>query len=99
VVYTFTLTNTGALTDTFTLTASGAWAASLPGGASTGPLAAGASLTVVLEVVIPPDASNGARDTATLTAVSTFNSLVSASVSAETTAVRFQKIYLPLILK
>jgi Immune inhibitor A-like, MAM domain/NPCBM-associated, NEW3 domain of alpha-galactosidase len=95
--YTFVLTNTGSVTDTFTLAASGAWTATLAGGSSSGELGAGESVTVTLLVSIPGDAAGGAHNVTVLTATSTLNGEVSASAQAVTTA--YYRSYLPVMRK
>jgi uncharacterized membrane protein len=97
VAYIFTVTNTGAYTDTFTLEASGIWTATLPGGGSSGPLGAGESLTVILLVTIAEGALPGSSDVTVLTATSTLDGGV--AVSAQATTVVFFSSYLPVVRK
>jgi hypothetical protein len=95
--YTFTLTNTGSFTDTFSLSASGVWTATLPGGATTGLLGAGQSITVTVLVAIPMDAMPGDTDVTVLTATSGVNANV--SVSANATTLVYYRNYLPVLTK
>jgi hypothetical protein len=71
--YTFVVTNTGNYTDTFSLSLYGLWPDSLPGGNSTGPMAPGSSMTVVVEVTIPVDAWNGEQVRTSLRAMSSID--------------------------
>jgi hypothetical protein len=97
VAYEFTITNLGTYTDTFTLAASGVWTSTLPGGASTGPLGAGESVTITLLVTVPANAAGGASDVTVLTATSTLDNNVVVTAHA-TTAVFFSN-YLPVMEK
>jgi uncharacterized repeat protein (TIGR01451 family) len=84
VPYTLTLTNDGTTTDTFDLTVSGnAWTATHP--ASVGPLAAGESEDVTIEVEIPFSAHGGDQDVATVSATSRGDPAQSASATLTTT--------------
>jgi len=93
VTYHFLLTNMGNVTDTFSLAVSGEWAATLLDGASTPPLAPGEGITVTLLVHIPADAPGGAAVAVTLTATSSWDSQVSAAVTALTGV--YHRLYLP----
>ncbi len=85
VTYTFTVTNTGLETDTFTVTLSpGLWGTTAP--QTVGPLAAGASAPLTVRVDIPPDAACGALDTITLTLKSQGNPARAASAAITTSA-------------
>jgi len=100
VTYVFTLTNQGNYTDTFALALSGVWTATLPGGSSSGPLAAGESVTVTLVVTVPLDANVGDTDVTTLTVVSSLDNAVTAVSTATTTAVApKRKLFLPLLIR
>jgi carboxypeptidase T len=69
VVYEMEVTNLGVLTDSFNLDLSSNWVASLSEN-TTGPLAPGASESVVLTVSVPLEAVPGDMDTALITATS-----------------------------
>jgi hypothetical protein len=97
VAYEFTVTNMGDYTDTFALDVSGIWSATLPGGDTTGPLAAGASATVVVVVQVPEGAMPGDTDVTTLNATSVLNPEVSATAQVNTTASLVRM--LPIIVK
>jgi hypothetical protein len=98
VTYTLQITNTGNVEDTFDLTASGSWAATLSDTSVT--LGAGESATVTVSVTIPPGTADGDSDVTTVTATSTNDPSVSDSVTLTTTAeVGMYYLYLPIILK
>ncbi len=99
VTYTFTVTNQGNYTDTFTLAVTGVWTATLPGGLSTGPVGAGDTVIVTVVVVIPAGAADGDDDVATLTVTSSLDSGVAATTTATTTAVIAPqyRVYLPVV--
>ncbi|MFN2110708.1 MAG: PKD domain-containing protein, partial [Anaerolineae bacterium] len=85
VTYTFTVTNTGLETDTFTATLSGGlWETS--GTQMVGPLASGASAPVTVAVSIPLDAACAATDNVTLTVTSQGDSARAASAAITTSA-------------
>lgn len=96
VTHTFTLTNSGGISDTFDIIMTGTWPSST--GASVGPLAPGASATVIVDVLVPLTATAGAMDLLTVTAASATDPLVTASVLAHTTAnhVPAMQVTLPL---
>jgi uncharacterized membrane protein len=79
--YTVTITNTGTITDTYTLSRSDTegWGLVLP--SSSGPLAPGASVDKTLKVTIPLTAENCTSDNITVTATSSENLHVSAENS------------------
>ncbi len=87
VSYEFLVTNTGDYHDSFALEVSGAWAATLPGGDNTGPLAAGESITVTVLVTVPEGVSNGELDVTTLMVTSDLDPTVMASAEVTTTAI------------
>jgi hypothetical protein len=102
VTYTLWLTNAGNITDTFTVTLSDySWPTTAP--VKTGPLppANGADIAVIVHV--PPDAPEGATDTATVVIYSQGDSTQSAFVTLTTTALAAPKddyvISLPLVMK
>jgi len=92
VVYTLTLTNNGTTTDTFDLVATGnVWTTTVP--ATVGPLAAGTSTDLPVEVEIPFNAHSGDQDIATVTVTSQSDPEQSAS-STLTTTVAAQPVVL-----
>ncbi len=94
VVHTFTLTNTGVVTDSFALSVAGyAWPTTVM--ASTGPLGPGESMTIDVEVTIPHALGS---DTFTLTAVSESEPDVMAQAEG-TTISEAWRYYLPIIVK
>lgn len=101
VIYTVTVTNTGTVPDSFTL--------SLPAGGTyqwvtqlstpaVGPLVSGQSASAQATVFIPLAAPLGASDVVTVTATSVGDSNVSQSVSLKTSTLIYS-LYLPLIRK
>lgn len=86
-VYTFTVQNTGNGPDTFGLKAKSSerWPVNLPGGDTTGILAAGEAQAVDVELSIPSDEIVGTQDTLTLTATSQTDKKISGSDSVLTT--------------
>jgi hypothetical protein len=102
VSYTLTVSNTGLVTDTFSVDVSGyTWPASSP--SSVGPLAAGAGQEIIVSVGIPDGAAVGASDTMTVTVTSQGDSSASDS-SVLTTTVKEAPpsgyvLYMPLMLK
>ncbi len=97
VSYEFTVTNTGDYTDSFALDASGVWTATLPGGTSLGPLAPGASATVVVLVEVPEVAVPGEWDVTTLLVTSVLDPQVSTTGLVTTTATLVRM--LPIVSK
>jgi hypothetical protein len=95
--YEFTVTNTGNYTDAFTLEAGGTWPATLPGGSDTGPLAPGASMTVLVQVEIPSGIVGGTTEITTLTATSQLDESIFSTAEVSTTALYFG--ILPIMLK
>jgi uncharacterized repeat protein (TIGR01451 family) len=98
VTYTLSVTNTGNVIDTFTVTVSGnTFVTDAP--ATVGPLAAGARGTIDVSVTIPARATAGMLDTATVTLTSQGSGTQRVSANASlTTTVRFG-VYLPLVFK
>ncbi|MGC9396147.1 MAG: PKD domain-containing protein, partial [Anaerolineae bacterium] len=85
VTYTFTTTNTGMETDTFTVTLSGAdWPATAA--PTVGPLAAGESAPLTVTVTVPAAALCDALDTLTVTVTSQGNPARTSSATATTSA-------------
>jgi uncharacterized repeat protein (TIGR01451 family) len=85
VTYTLVVTNTGNTVDTFTLSTSGdSWTTVVP--ASVGPLAAGASATVVVTVTVDGGAACGDSDGVTVTATSQGSGTESDSSTLTTSA-------------
>jgi choice-of-anchor B domain-containing protein len=97
VSYTFTVTNTGDYTDTFTLEAGGVWTHTLST-SSVGPLGAGASGTVTLTVTVPVTFSWTLTDTTTLTVASQLDPATTAGSSATTTWAG-ELLFLPLAIR
>jgi hypothetical protein len=96
VTHTLEVSNTGNLSDTFDLSASGhAWPVAVP--APVGPLGVGARATVVATVTIPADAVGGATDAGTITFTSQGDGATWAAVPL-TTGVK-PRVFLPLILR
>ncbi len=88
VTYTFTLTNQGDFTDTYSLNLAGnSWPTTAPEAA--GPIAVGAPATVMVAVIVPTFLGETVlgSDTFTLTAVSSWDSTVTASVQGTTEAI------------
>ncbi|HFD39155.1 MAG TPA: PKD domain-containing protein [Anaerolineae bacterium] len=101
VVYTHTLRNTGAATDTYTvtLTSSQGWARLASSGAVR--LDSQATAVVTVAVTVPPTATVGAEDVATIQAVSWADPGVAATAVDTTTVALGAKrhVYLPLVLR
>ncbi len=97
-IYTHTLTNSGNITDTYTLafTSSAGWGSLLDPGPYS--LAPGASATVRVHVTVPPG-SYGTTDTTVVTATSQSKGTVQAHVTDTTVATSIRKIYLPILVK
>jgi uncharacterized membrane protein len=89
VSYTFTLTNTGNVADTFAISATGVWTTQLSA-ASSVELLPGDSFTFNLDVTVPGNAQHGQQDIAQVTVQSGYEPTVQASAYVTTTA------YLPL---
>jgi hypothetical protein len=102
VAYTLTITNTGNVSDTFTLMASGNdWDVDLPDDVELG---AGESTTFAVTVTIPANAEDGDMDTVTVTATSTGDPDQSASSELTTTAEEETEpegtvLYLPIVIR
>ena len=85
VIYTFTLTNTGNSSDSYAISITGATWSTVANPTTVGPVAAGASATVQVQVTVPSNAVDGTSDTATVTATSQGDNTQSASSTATTT--------------
>ncbi len=94
VMYMVWMTNTGSITDTFDLSATGEWTVTLPANIILGP---GEADMVHVMVEIPHDAHDGHVEMTTVTAVSQGNNSLSDSVVLSTTANTMHFIYLPAI--
>ena len=97
VEYTFILTNTGDIQDTFTIAVNGGWVYHLST-SSSGPLLPGASFIFTLTVNIPPDAADAAVDDAVVTVRSTFDSQVKLEAHAVTTVEKIYYLLIPLVI-
>ncbi len=98
VTYTLQVTNTGNVSDTFDVRASGGrWTTTL-NPTTVGPLVAGDSADVVVTVAIPASAARGATDATTVTVTSRGDDTVTAT-SILTTTVRTYGVFMPLIIK
>lgn len=90
VTFSLTVTNTGTIDDSYTLTLSGnAWTTTLDGSVS---VAVGTPVTLPVVVTIPATATNGASDRVTITATSQGDPLTpkaSASISLRTAVPRY----------
>jgi sugar lactone lactonase YvrE len=98
VTYTLQVTNTGNVSDTFDVRASGYRWTTTPHPTMVGPLVAGGSANVVVTVTIPTSAAGGATDATTVTVASRGGDTVTAT-SILTTTVRRHRVFLPLIIK
>ncbi|MDQ2912269.1 MAG: hypothetical protein M3T56_03330 [Chloroflexota bacterium] len=93
VPYTITVTNLGYKSDSYTMSATGAWSTSFFAAdcstplTTTGTLAPGDSKTVCVKVAVPATAANDARNTTTVKATSTSVPSVSATATLTTIAV------------
>jgi len=97
VTYTLTITNTGNITDTFTVTVSGnAWTTVAP--ATVGPLAAGENTSFQVTVTIPTGLAGADTDTATVTVTSQGDNTKSAQAVLTTTRIPY-RLFLPLVMK
>ncbi|HOG80254.1 MAG TPA: LysM peptidoglycan-binding domain-containing protein [Anaerolineaceae bacterium] len=86
VSYVLVLTNTGNVSDTYTVSTSGASWTSVAAPSTVGPLAAGAMQNITVTVSIPAGAAGGSTDTVTVTAVSQASGAASDSAALTTTA-------------
>jgi len=98
VTYTLRVTNTGTISDTFDVHASGyRWTTTL-NPTTVGPLAAGRSADMVVTVTVPTSAAGGTTDVTAATVTSQGDDTVTAT-SILTTTARRHRIFLPLITK
>jgi hypothetical protein len=97
VSYEFQVTNIGDYTDTFALSATGVWTATLPGGSDTGPIDPGASITVTVLVTVPEGALDGDMDVTTLKVTSLLDPAVWQTAPVTTTAKLIFFNLLPLV--
>jgi choice-of-anchor B domain-containing protein len=95
--YTFTVTNTGDYTDTYTLEANGVWDPSLSA-SDTGVLAAGVSFGFTLTVTVPISYTGTVSDVTNLLATSGLDPLTTATTSATTNMVLWT-LNLPTVLQ
>lgn len=96
VTYTLTLSNTGTENDAYDITISSAWASSLSD--TTVSVNSGNSTPISVGITIPGGAATSDSNTATVTATSQADALVTASIVLTTTA-GSEVTYLPLIFK
>ncbi len=96
VSYTFAITNTGDITDTFALDVSGVWTATLS--ETSVALGVGENAAFKLWVTVPKSAEEGDLDTITVTATSAFDPAISDIADAVTIAL-YHKIYMPLAIR
>jgi uncharacterized membrane protein len=95
IMYTLVITNSGNVTDTFTVSGSGAWT-HLP--QTSFELAPMQSTTVVVHVTVPANAADGQAFVSTITAVSGGDGSATAVATLTTTA-RWYRVFLPIIVK
>jgi uncharacterized repeat protein (TIGR01451 family) len=96
VTFTLAVTNTGNVSDTFTVLVSGnAFGATSP--LKVGPLSAGATTTFDVVVAIPPATPSGTLDTANVKVTSQSDGLITANSNLTTIAA--YSVYLPLVLR
>jgi len=100
VMYTLIITNTGNVTDTFTLSASGnapAWVVQLP--VTNVVLGAGEAITVTVHVTIPSSAAVGDHDTVTITATGSGSATAQVHLTTTATAPALRRLFLPIVWK
>jgi uncharacterized repeat protein (TIGR01451 family) len=98
VTYTVHITNTGIVTDTFVIGATGTWTTTAS--AMTIELGAGATGMFYVTVKVPAGAAGGASDVAIITATSQTDGTVTDSIELTTTAVITEyRLFLPIIMK
>ncbi len=98
VTHSLWLTNTGNLTDTFTVTAGSAVFTTTVLSPIVGPLNPGEGGWVTVTVQVPVEAVEGTQDEVTITATSQGAPSVSATATL-TTQVALNRLYLPLVMK
>jgi len=99
VTYTLVLTNTGTVTDTYTLNLSGGIWTGVLSRVEVGPLAPGSTVMMTVRVIVPLTAPSGYEDTLLLTAISQQDP--QAQPASATAQLRTQALwvsYLPLLL-
>jgi hypothetical protein len=103
--YTLSVTNIGAITDTFTITAVSGWeitiaegSVRIPGDSLEITLAPQATVDLLVTVTVPADAVNGDVDTAVLTVASNTYSESFVGTNLTTTA-QYYRLFLPVIAK
>jgi hypothetical protein len=97
VTYTLSLTNTGNVADTYSVTVTGnGWTTSAP--ATAGPVSAGGTTTLQVVVTIPSNAILGDSDTAMITLTSQGDTNQTASTTL-VTSVASNPLYLPIIMR
>lgn len=97
VTYTFTLTNTSIVADTFAISATGVWTTSLST-ASSGVVQPGDSFTFSLQVTVPDNVLFGDQDITHVLVQSGYEPTVQASADVTTTAFLF-RLWLPFIIR
>ena len=95
--YTLAIANSGNTADTFDLSASSIWPATLSHSSVT--LAANASKIFSVAVDIPAGAVDGSFDVATITATSRSDAAATDSADLKTTAAEWLRTYLPITIK
>jgi hypothetical protein len=97
VTYTLTVTNTGNITDTFSVAVSGnTWTTRAP--TTVGPLAAGTSATLQITVTIPTGVTGVDSDTATVTVTSQGDNSKTAQAALTTRRVLY-RLFLPVVMR
>jgi uncharacterized membrane protein len=86
--YTVTITNTGVVTDYFTLDVNTSWNIESPVG-ELGPIGPGESMQVAIAVEVPPDATRGDQDVTEITVASISNPSASDTTSITTTVLGY----------
>jgi hypothetical protein len=99
-LYTHTLTNTGSLADSYTLTAhsSNGWSATLDPAAPIA-LDVGQSSAITVSLTIPADVLNGTLDSLVITATSSADPGLTMVVTDTTSISTVNLVYLPLVMK
>ncbi len=95
--YEVEISNSGNVSDSYTISTSGSWTASVSSNNLT--LDAGRKGTIQVTVDVPAGAANGDSDVTGITAVSQGDPLKSGSINLTTTAGDVTWLYLPLVLR